>query len=144
MRLADTPGPNGHALAHTPWKIGYGEMPDGLNFVGDEKLIATGLTDAQGHISLTAAEEENLAAAYAQHPDHTWLVYPGHVARIDVQTESSEWNEKQKLLHALHAADFSPDLHASIFSEGAGSQTRYAKEAFGNITSTKIFPKVKG
>ena len=143
MRLADTPGPNGHALAHAPWKITYGEMPDGLNFVNDEKLIAKGLTDVLGYISLNAAEEERLATAYAQHPDHTWLVYPGHVARLDVQTESPEWDEKQKLLHALHAADFSPDLHASIFGDGAASQTRYAKEAFGNVTSTKIFPKVK-
>jgi hypothetical protein len=143
MRLADTPGPNGHALANTPWKIAYGEMPDGLNFVDDEKLIAKGLTDVEGHISLTGTEEANLASAYAQHPDHTWLVYPGHVVRLDVQTESPEWDEKQKLLHALNASDFSPDLHASIFGDGAFSQTRYAKEAFDALASSNIFPKVK-
>jgi type VI secretion system VgrG family protein len=143
MRLADTPGPNGHALANTHWKIAYGEMPDGLNFVDDEKLIAKGLTDVEGHISLTGTEEANLASAYAQHPDHTWLVYPGHVVRLDVQTESPEWDEKQKLLHALNASDFSPDLHASIFGDGAFSQTRYAKEAFEALASSNIFPKVK-
>jgi type VI secretion system VgrG family protein len=143
MRLADTPGPNSHALANTPWKITYGEMPDGLNFVDDEKLIAKGHTDAEGYISLTAAEEDNLASVYAQHPDYTWLVYPGHVARLDVRIESAEWDEKQKLLHALHVADFSPDLHASIFSDGALSQTRYAKEAFETIASSGVFPKVK-
>jgi uncharacterized protein involved in type VI secretion and phage assembly/uncharacterized protein (DUF2345 family) len=143
MRLADTPGPNGHALANTPWKIAYGGMPDGLNFVEDGKLIARGLTDAEGNISLTGDEENNLAAAYAQHPDHTWLIYPGHVVRLDVKTASPEWDEKQKLLHALNAADFSPDLHASIFSDGAFSQTRYAKEAFDAVASSSIFPKVK-
>lgn len=143
MRLADTPGPNGHALADTSWKITYGEMPDGLNFVEDEKLIAKGHTDAKGYISLTTAEEENLASVYAQHPDHTWLVYPGHVVRLDVRTESPEWDEKQKLMHALHAADFSPDLHVSIFGDGALSQTRYAKEAFETMASSSVFPKVK-
>jgi len=143
LRLADTPGPNGHALANTPWKLAYGEMPDGLNFVDEKKLIAEGLTDTQGKIKLTKAEEENLAAAYAKHPDHTWIVYPGHVARLDVHTESAEWDEKKKLLHALDAADFSPDLHASILNDGVAPQTHYAKEAFEAAASSTIFPKVK-
>lgn len=143
MRLADTPGPNGHALANTPWKIAYGEMPEGLSFVDEKKLIAKGLTDAEGNIILTMAEEEELAAAYARNPDRTWIIYPGHVARVDVQTESAEWDDKKKLFHALHAADFSPDLHASIFGDGVSPQTRYAKEAFEAAASSGIFPKVK-
>lgn len=143
MRLADTPGPNGHALANTPWKIAYGAVPDGLGFVDDKQLIAQGLTDADGQVVLTQGEQDELAAAYALHPDCTWLVYPGHVARVDVQTESPDWDVKQKLLHALHAADFSPDLHASVFGEGALPQTRYAKEAFDAPASDAIFPKVK-
>jgi type VI secretion system secreted protein VgrG len=143
MRLADTPGPKGHALSHTPWKIVHGEIPDGLNFVDDEKLIAQGTTDAEGNIKLTKAEEDELAAAYARQPDRTWLVYPGHVARVDVQTESPEWDDKKKMLHALHAADFSPDLHPSLFGDGVLPQTRYAKEALEAASSSGIFPKVK-
>jgi len=143
IRLADTPGPNGHALANTPWKIAYGEMPDGLSFVDAKKMVAQGLTDADGNVVLTKAEQEELAAACAHHPDRTWLVYPGHVARVDVQTESPEWDAKKKLLHALHAADFSSNLHASVFSDGALPQTRYAKEAFEAPASDGIFPKVK-
>lgn len=142
MRLADTPGPNGHALANTPWKIAYGEMPDGLGFVDEKKLIAQGVTDDEGNVALTSAEEEALASAYALNPDRTWLVYPGHVVRVDVRTESPDWDAKEKLLHALHAADFSSDLHPSIFGEGAMPQTRYAKEALG-VSSSGIFPKVK-
>jgi len=142
MRLADTPGPNGHALANTPWKIAYGEMPDGLGFVDEKKLIAQGLTDDEGNVALTSAEEEALASAYALNPDRTWLVYPGHVVRVDVRTESPDWDAKEKLLHALDAADFSPDLHASVFGDGALSQTRYAKEAL-EVSSSGIFPKVK-
>ena len=142
MRLADTPGPNGHALANTPWKITYGEMPDGLGLIEDKRLIAKGQTDGEGNVMLSSAEEEALAAAYATHPDRTWLVYPGHVVRIDVRTESPDWDAKEKLLHALDAADFSPDLHVSVFGEGAMPQTRYAKEAL-EVSSSGIFPKVK-
>ena len=142
MRLADTPGPNGHALANTPWKIAYGEMPDGLGLIDDKRLIAKGLTDGEGNVVLSSAEEEALAAAYATHPDRTWLVYPGHVVRVDVRTESPDWDAKEKLLHALDAADFSPDLHMSVFGDGAMPQTRYAKEAL-EVSSSGIFPKVK-
>lgn len=143
MRLADTPGPNGHALGSTPWKIVVGEKPDGLAFVDDDQLVAQGLTDDDGNVVLTEVAQGELAAAYASHPDHTWLVYPGHVVRVDVQTESPDWDEKQKLLQALHAADFSLDLHASVFADGALPQARYAKEAFEAAATNGIFPKVK-
>jgi hypothetical protein len=143
MRLADTPGPNGHALGSTPWKIVAGEKPDGLAFIDDDRLVAEGLTDDDGNVVLTTDAQEELAAAYAAHPDGTWLVYPGHVVRIDVQTESPEWDEKQKLLQALHAADFSLDLHASVLADGALPQARYAKEAFEAAATNGIFPKVK-
>jgi type VI secretion system secreted protein VgrG len=142
MRLTDTPGPNAHPLANTPWKIAYGDMPRGLKVIDEEKVIAEGITDAKGDISLTQADEDKLATAYAQHPDGTWLVYPGHVARLDVQTESPDWDEKQKLLHALNAADFSLDLHSSLFDDGALPQSHYAKEAFDTPAVNDIFPKV--
>ena len=143
MRLADTPGPNGHPLANTPWVIACGEMPYGLGSIDEEQQIAQGRTDDKGNITLTKDEQDRLAAAYAQQPDRTWLVYPGHVARVDVHTESSDWDEKKKLLQALHAADFSTDLHASLFGDGALPQTRYAKKAFDTPASDGIFPKVK-
>lgn len=143
MRLADTPGPNGHALGSTPWKIVAGEKPDGLAFVDDGQLVAQGLTDEDGNVVLTEQVQQELAATYAAHPDRTWLVYPGHVVRIDVQTESFEWDEKQKLLQALHAADFSLDLHASVLADGALPQARYAKEAFEAAATNGIFPKMK-
>jgi type VI secretion system secreted protein VgrG len=143
MRLADTPGPNGHPLANTEWAIAHGAMPYGLGSIDDEQRIAHGRTDDQGNITLTEDEQDRLAVAYAQHPDRTWLVYPGHVARVDVRTESPDWDAKEKLLHALHAADFSADLHPSLLGDGALPQSRYAKEAFEVPASDGIFPKVK-
>ncbi len=143
MRLMDTPGPNGHPLGNTPWKIAIRERPEGLQLIDDENLLAEGITDDDGHVLLTSDEEKRLAEAYALHPDHTWLVYPGQVINIHVQVESETWDEKQKLLHALNAADFSGGLHVATFSAGALPQTNYAKEAFEIVSSKRIFEKVK-
>ena len=143
MRLMDTPGPNGHPLGNTPWKIAIREQPEGLQLIDDENLLAEGVTDDDGHVRMTPDDEKKLAEAYAVHPDHTWLVYPGQVINIHVQVESETWDEKQKLLHALNAADFSAELHAATFSAGAPPQTNYAKEAFEIPSSNGIFEKIK-
>lgn len=143
MQLMDTPGPDGHALAHTPWKIAHGNMPDGLAFIDDKKVVAQGKTDDNGAIILSAAEQEKLAEIYCAHPDHTWLVYPGHSVRLNVATESPEWNEKEKLMRALDAADFSPELHRNKFDSGAMPQSDYAKEAYTIASANGLFPKIK-
>ena len=63
--------------------------------------------------------------------------------RVHVQDESPEWNDKQKLLHALNAADFSGQLHASLLSGGAIPHANYAKEAFDTAEANTIFGKIK-
>ncbi|MGX9713662.1 type VI secretion system Vgr family protein [Janthinobacterium lividum] len=143
LRLADTPGLKGHALAHTPWKITHGAQPDGMDFIDDDKLVAQGKTDASGNIRLSDAEEEKLAAVYASNPDHTWIVYPGHSVRLNVETESPDWTDKEKLFHAMQAADFSAGRYATIFEAAAAPQARYAKEALASLTLKNILPKVK-
>ncbi|PWF47772.1 type VI secretion system Vgr family protein [Massilia glaciei] len=143
MRLADTPGPNGHALANMPWVVAFGRKPDGLAGIEDEQIVAKGKTDDDGYIVLTEAEQEELSKVYAMHPDSTWVVYPGSTVQLNVETESPDWDQKAKLLQGLNAADFSPELHASSLSDGAPAQVRYAKEAFGISTSAGIYPKVR-
>ena len=143
LRLMDTPGPNGHALAHTSWKITFGDMPDGLAFIDEKKIVAQGDTDADGNIQLSAAEQERLAEIYCTHPNRTWLVYPGHRVMLNVVEEVEGWTHKEKLLRALDAADFSADLHRNLFDDGAMPQTAYAKEAFSTDSSQAIFPKFK-
>ncbi|EZP37314.1 type VI secretion system Vgr family protein [Janthinobacterium lividum] len=143
LRLADTPGLKGHALAHTPWKIAHGAQPDGMDFIDDDKLVAQGKTDASGNIKLSDAEEEKLAAVYASNPDHTWIVYPGHSVRLNVETESPDWSDKEKLFHAMQAADFSAGRYGTIFEAAAAPQARYAKEALASLTLKNILPKVK-
>ncbi|KQQ39235.1 hypothetical protein ASF61_22260 [Duganella sp. Leaf126] len=143
LRLADTPGPNGHPLSNTPWKIAIGAMPDGMAYVDDKQLLASGKTDDDGNIKLTADQEKQLAVAYAGHPDSTWIVYPGHVARLRVAEESPDWTEKEKLFHALHAADFSAGLHGTLFDDAALSHASYAKTAFEVSDPMAIFSKFK-
>lgn len=143
LRLADTPGPNGHPLAHTPWKIACGEMPSGLAFIDEENIVAQGETDATGQLVLTDEEQSKLAKVYCANPERTWLVYPGHAVRLNVETESPEWTEQQKCLHAMNAADFSGDLHGSQHDPGAAPQSRYAKAAFDVTALKNVLPKVK-
>ena len=143
LRLADTPGLKGHALAHTPWKIAHGAQPDGMDFIDEDKLVAQGKTDASGNIKLSDEEEKKLAAVYASNPDHTWIVYPGHSVRLNVETESPDWNDKEKLFHAMQAADFSAGRYATIFEAAAAPQARYAIEALASLTLKNILPKVK-
>ncbi|WP_371766836.1 type VI secretion system Vgr family protein [Massilia sp.] len=143
MRLMDTPGPNGHPLGNTPWKIAIREQPEGLQLIDEENLLAEGVTDDDGHVVLTPDDEKKVEEAYALHPDDTWLVYPGQVINIHVQVESETWDEKQKMLHALNAADFSAELHAATFSAGAPPQTNYAKEAFEIVSPSGIFDRIK-
>ncbi|MDR7049121.1 type VI secretion system VgrG family protein [Duganella sp. 3397] len=143
LRLADTPGPNGHALSNTPWKIAFGAMPDGMAYVEEKQLLASGLTDDEGNIKLTPDQEKQLAKTYAGNPDSTWIVYPGHVVRLRVADESPDWTEKEKLFHALNSADFSTALHGTIFDDAALSHTSYAKTAFDVLDPKTIFAKIK-
>lgn len=144
LRLADTPGPNGHPLANTPWKIVHGEMPTGLAFIDEKNIVAQGRSDTDGNLILTEDEQSSLAKIYCANPGRTWVVYPGQAVRLSVETESADWNEKEKLFHAMNAADFSADLHASQLDPGAAPQSRYAKATFDATAWKSIFPKVKG
>ena len=143
LQLADTPGSQAHVLANTPWIISFGKRPDGMAFVKRDHIVAQGKTDTNGKILLTEDEEKKLAEIYAANPDHTFITYPGHVTNLNVATQSPDWDEQTKLLHALDAANFSVDLHGSRFAEAAPAQSRYAKDALEASTSSDIFKKLK-
>jgi type VI secretion system secreted protein VgrG len=143
LRLADVPGLSGHMLANTSWKLTKGNEPLGLGMVDDTALIAEGQSDAAGAIKLTAAQEKALAKAWAAHPDHVWLVYPGQAVRLDVVNAKLEWSEEEKLLHALNAADFADQKFAARGEPGEPGITRYAKEALEVKEPAAIFNKIK-
>jgi type VI secretion system VgrG family protein len=144
LRLTDVPGKDAHPLAHTPWKIaGGGSPPQGMAFVDDKLLVAQGITDADGKVQLSDAEQKALSAAYCADPMRTWLMYPGHTVRLSVHEEDPQWNEDEMLLHALSAADFSEDVHTSRYDDGVPDKVRYAKHALGVQSPQAIAPKLK-
>ena len=145
LALTDVPGPQGHPLAYTPWKIARSRgAPEGLALVEEDQLVASGRTDAEGRIKLDAAQEKEVARAYCQDPNAVWLVHPGHTVRLSVASESPDWTQEDKLRHTLSASDFSDDLHASRYAEGIEDQIRYAKRALDATGESQLPGKLKG
>jgi type VI secretion system VgrG family protein len=143
--LTDAPGPKGHPLAYTPWKIARSHQPpEGLGLVEDDQLVASGTTDGQGRLNLDAGQEQEVARAYCQQPNNVWLVHPGHAVRLSVAAQAADWTHDDKLRHALNASDFSGDLHASRYSEGIENQIRYAKRVLDVRGEGELPAKLKG
>jgi type VI secretion system secreted protein VgrG len=142
LRLADTPGPEGHALCNTPWKIASGEMPAGLAIVEPANLIASGDTDNDGRIVLNADQLTQVSEQYRKNPSRTWLLYPGHVVRLNIETVSSDWTPVQAQAHAIAAADFSGDLHRDLTEASALAQSYYAKAAYMVTALNDVVKKV--
>ncbi|MGO4764119.1 type VI secretion system Vgr family protein [Cupriavidus sp. 2KB_3] len=142
LRLSDAPGPNGHVLAHTPWTIVYGPRPESLDIGAGRTVVAQGTSDADGHVQLTEDDQTRLSEAYCTHPMQTWLVYPGHVVRINVEFESEDWTDEDRLLHALNAEDFSPDL-LSVREAPENSQPTQTAQAQFETSARQIFRAVK-
>jgi type VI secretion system secreted protein VgrG len=145
MVLSDTPGPTGHPLANTPWKIAHSrEEPEGMALIEDSKLIASGQTDAKGKVELDAEQQKAVAKAYCQDPDGTWLVYPGHAVQLNVANEKPDWTPDEKLRHAMSASDFSGDLHPYRQADGLTDEIQYAKKASKAAGESSLPGKLNG
>ncbi|WP_308706117.1 type VI secretion system tip protein VgrG [Paraburkholderia sp. BL25I1N1] len=141
FRLADRPGSDGHPLAHAPWKIVHGPEPDSLD-VDEQRLVAQGTSDASGNINLTDEEKQRVSEVHCVNPMQTWLVYPGHTVRVNVESELANWTDEDKLLHGLNAADFSPDLHSVRGDASVDPVVDYAQDALGT-TERHIYRTIK-
>ncbi|MCO4889639.1 type VI secretion system tip protein VgrG [Cupriavidus sp. WGtm5] len=143
MRLANTPGEGGHALAHAPWKIAVGEAPLGLGMVADDELVAHGVTDADGNVVLSQAQQEALARAYCASPANTWLVYPGQTVRVHVAEQDPSWTDEEAARHALNAGDFSGGLPQSMSDDNTQQRLRYARDALTAGSPNQIYKKTQ-
>jgi type VI secretion system secreted protein VgrG len=141
FRLADMPGSNGLALAHAPWKIAHGAAPDSLD-VDASKVIAQGITDERGHITLSDDDKQKVSDAYCANPMRTWLVYPGHTVRINAEVESDDWTDEDKLLHGLNAADFTPDLYPARQDTNLEPVVKVAEDAL-STAARRIYQAIK-
>lgn len=125
LRLSDVPGPTGHALAHTPWKIAIGERPHGLALIRDKDILAQGETDADGHIKFAGDESSRVSEALCHASRPVWLVYPGQSVRITYSTINPNWSDNELLFHLLKSQGYFRDVSAyqeGIYSTAAGME----------------------
>lgn len=142
IRLANTPGEGGHALAHAPWKIATGDAPLGLALVDDDLLVAEGTTDAKGNLQLSAAQQEALARAYCASPANTWLVYPGQTVRVHAAEKQADWTDADEARHALNAGDFSGGTPQALSDEDTQHRLRYARQALDASSHSQVYKKL--
>jgi type VI secretion system secreted protein VgrG len=134
FRVFDEPGSSGHAVAQVPWKIVSGTEPASMD-VDAARVVAQGLTDQRGDIVLSDEQQQSVSAVYCMNPMRTWLVYPGHVVRVNVEHESSDWSDDEKKRHGLNAADFAHDLHPVTQDPALAPLCQYAEQAVGTPAS---------
>lgn len=101
-RLADGPGPGGHALAFTPWAfVLSSKAPSGLYGVEESAVLGRGKTDEDGRIVMTDAQQRAIARAYCDTPERTWLMYPGQSQRLRFYDLNLAKNADERLFYAM-------------------------------------------
>lgn len=112
LRLVDIPGPNGHAIAHVPWKIVKPRMLADFTagLVDPEDVLVEGTTDDEGRVKLTKEQEDMLGEHYFKSPGCLWISYAGHCAQLNVEPESPEWSKEEQLMRALAALGYSDEV----------------------------------
>ena len=146
IQLADTPGPYGHALAYTPWKISQGEEPYGLAFIEDEQLLAEGETNLEGWIKPKEEEKQKIAKAASVKGNRLWLIYPGQVQRIVFVEIRFDWTKEERLFYWLRSEGFMPDREAyskDFFATDAGrSMLTIARDQYQVENNEKLYAKI--
>ena len=146
IQLADTPGPGGHPLAYTPWKISQGEEPHGLAFIEDEQLLAEGETDLEGTIKPKEEEKQKIAKAASIKGNRLWLIYPGQVQRIVFVEIRSHWTKEERLFYWLRSEGFMPDREAyrkDFFATDSGqSMLTIARDQYQVENNEKLYSKI--
>lgn len=146
LRLSDTPGPAGHALAYTPWKIAHGEEPDSLD-IAEDHVLAQGETDDSGSINISEKDQDRVNAAVCGEKP-MWLVYPGQTVRIVVKEQSPEWSENEELFYLLRSQGFFEGVseYSEFFfdTEAGLSGLDVARQAYDVESDSDLLKKLRG
>ena len=117
MVLADTPGPNGHPLAYTPWVLSIGPEPHGMDLIEPADKLASGETGEDGLIVVSEPQKVAVRDALCDASKTVWLSYPGQAVRVEVLQSQSDWTEDERLFHLLKSQDYCSGVEA--YSEDA-------------------------
>lgn len=136
--LKDSPGPRGHPLAATPWKVASGAEPEGLALIEPESLLAKGITDHTGRVVLSAEQQLLVSAASCIHGKSIWLVSPGRAEKIESELRPVRWSKQEELFYRLKAAGFFSNVaeYSREFfkSRGCTDELQYARKIY-SVTS---------
>lgn len=146
LSLSDTPGPSGHPLSYTPWKIAKGLPPDGLGMVEPSSLLAAGETDKEGIINLTNAEQINISNVFCKTKEKVWLVYPGQTVEVSVTDYASDWTENEELFHLLKAQSYfagTKNYSPQLFEGDGVSELDNARKEYGASSNAELLEKLR-
>jgi len=126
LTLKDIPGPEGVALGFADWEIVL--MHSGHHL---EKVLHSGQTDAQGHISLSETQQKEIAEIYATRPNDVWVGSPGDLRPLNMDFEQPDWTEDRKAVQSMAALDYSDLPHGGIGEGSSAADTQIIKNDHG-------------
>ncbi|MGW8393939.1 type VI secretion system Vgr family protein [Pseudoduganella sp. HUAS MS19] len=111
MRLQDVPGLDAEPYPHAKWRIVRASSH--ALALGEKKFLLSGVSDHDGKIVLTPADEKTLHEAYNQTPNKIWLVAVGHARELEIGVAQDEWSDTEKFYHGLNALGYA-DSHLNV------------------------------
>jgi hypothetical protein len=148
-RLADSPGPGGHALAFTPWAFVLdSQRPEGLYGVEESAALARGETDEDGRVVMTDAQQQAVTRAYCDEPERVWLLYPGQSQRVRLYDLSLAKDPDERLFYAMVQRDYIkgedlPVYRRGYFDSDGKPALSYAFEAEQVADKTALLSKLQ-
>ena len=126
LQLQDAPGSDGAPLSFADWEIVLMRSGDHL-----ERVLHSGQSDAQGRMTLSAAQQKELEEIYATRPNDVWISTHGELRPLNIGFEQPDWTNERKSLQAMASLDYSdlphfgleagnPELEAKIIKTDHG------------------------
>ena len=140
--LQDVPGPHGVALPDTKWRIVRARNE--VLAPQKRKEIMSGLSNDDGELALSAAQEKQLLDAYNAAPGELWLVAEGHATNLVLTREREDWTPDQKLHNALDAMGYSDELGTTNDQSVDDFHAQLARKEHESNSADGLFKKIKG
>ncbi|MFV5216168.1 type VI secretion system Vgr family protein [Azonexus caeni] len=139
IKLTDIPGPDGAALANTPWRIVSAR--DEMGALVQSTCMMSGRSDSAGKVALTADQEKQLAEAYLSGRG-VWVLFEGQIKRLDVTKERQSWTDQQKLEYALDSLGFADSFGLTAGEDSLRYAAPLARSELGQAVGA-VFEKFK-
>ncbi|QYF92755.1 type VI secretion system tip protein VgrG [Massilia sp. PAMC28688] len=136
LMLTALPGLDAIPLGNYDWQIVR------MGAAKKDRIIVQGVSDDEGKLKLTPAQELRLSVAVARWPSDIYVIGPGIERPLIIYDQKDDWTESQKTLHALAALDFSEVPGTHITTEESTRERTRAGEATGEASTFQFFKKI--